>query len=146
MPTVEEVEWPGFLSSGEPALCPDGTWLSGLYRDGSRWDRSTRGGHQITMGECSRFTGVDHWGDCVEIDMFEAPGNDAAKCPDVGGEASALVGLYHHGNGGDRLADVFKGKCCAMPVSLAPLPEEAWCTNSQSCNWNGGGFAGSGYR
>jgi len=139
MPTIEEVEWPGLLASGEPALCPDGTWLSGLYRDGSRYDPSSKGGHQITMGECSRFAGVDHWGDCSEIDMFEAPGNNAAKCPDINGEASALVGLYHHGHPpGDRLADLYKGKCCAMPLSLSPVPQDIWCTETQSCNWNTG--------
>jgi len=145
MPTVEEVEWPGLLASGEPALCPAGAWLSGLYREGSRYDRSARGGHQITMGECSRFAGVEAWGDCVEIDMFEAPGNNAAKCPDVNGQASALVGLYHHGSG-DTLADLYKGKCCAMPASLVPTPPEAQCSSRQVCNWNGGGYAGSGRR
>jgi hypothetical protein len=76
--------------------------------------------------------------------MLEAPGNNAGKCPDINGEASALVGLYHHGHPpGDRLADLYRGKCCAMPVSLAPTPEDEWCDSSQSCNWNGGAWAGS---
>merc|ERR1719353_2508163 len=74
LPTVTEVNWGDSLANGEPALCPDGSWISGLYRTGSRHDPSVRGGHQITRGECSQFAGADHWGDCVEIDMFQTPG------------------------------------------------------------------------
>jgi len=145
LPIVEEVAWPGILASGQPALCPDGKWISGLYREGSRSD-SESGGHQITMGECAQFEGVDHWGDCVDINMFEARGNDAAKCPDVNGKTSALVGLYHSGSAGDSLADLHQGKCCAMPLDLVPTPPANLCSNSQVCGWTGGGFSGSGRR
>lgn len=131
--TYQEVDWTGVLASGGTAACPEGSWLTGLYRTGSDV-APPEGGHQITKAVCSSFAGVEKWGTCVGQDIFERKGNDAAKCPMVDGQATAMVGLHHVGYPkSDSLNGLDIAKCCAFPDELIRMDESDLCIAKQTC-------------
>jgi len=130
-PTVTQVDWSGILRDGETAMCPEGSWISALYRKGSK-DTPPKGGHQIIKAECSAFKDVDNWGDCVGVDSFAERGQDAARCPVVDGVAYAMVGMHHRG-AGNKLKHLETIKCCRFPKRLVREPESKLCIATQSC-------------
>jgi len=133
-PTVTQVDWTGVLKSGEPAECPEGSWISALYRTGSK-STPPVGPHQIVKAECSAFEGVANWGDCVGVDSFQERGQDAARCPVVDGVAYAMVGLHHAGapENQSKLKNLETIKCCRFPKSLVRAKESKLCIATQSC-------------
>merc|ERR1719181_472059 len=132
-PTVTQVDWTGILAGGGTAMCPEGSWISALYRKGSK-DTPPKGGHQIIKAECSAFKGVDSWGDCVGVDSFQERGQDSARCPDVDGVAYAMVGLHHIGEQArNKLKHLDTIKCCSFPKRLVPEPESKLCIATQTC-------------
>jgi len=134
-PTVTEVDWTGVFNEDAAAACPKGSWISALYRTGSK-STPPQGPHQIAKAECSAFEGVTDWGDCVGVDIFGTGGQDAARCPEIDGAASAIVGFHHKGykNGAnDKLKHLDVAKCCRFPKSLVREPEIKLCIQTQSC-------------
>jgi hypothetical protein len=132
--TFTEVDWTGVLEGGGTATCPDGTWITGLYRTGSRFAPPS-GGHQISKAVCSSFEGAEAWGKCVDHDIFEQTGEEAAKCPLIDGKASAMVGFHHVGaSNSDKLNGLDMAKCCTFPDSLVRNEDESkLCIATQSC-------------
>jgi len=134
-PTVTQVDWTGILAEGRTAMCPEGSWISALYRSGSQ-DTPPRGPHQIVKAECSAFKDVESWGDCVGVDSFQERGQDSARCPDVDGVAYAMVGLHHKGtgnNGQSKLKHLDTIKCCRFPKRLVKEPTSKLCIATQTC-------------
>jgi len=130
-PVVTQVEWTGILEQGDTAMCPEGSWISALYREGAK-DTPPRGPHQIVKAECSAFKGVDSWGECVGVDSFQDRGQDAARCPDVDGVAYAMVGLHHRQREG-KLKHLNTIKCCSFPKRLVREPDSKLCIATQTC-------------
>jgi len=137
-PSITEVDWTGIFNEGGAAACPEGTWISALYRTGSK-DTPPRGPHQIVKAECSAFEGVTKWGECVGVDIFQERGQDAGRCPDIDGAASAMVGLHHLGYNAkstgknDKLKHMDVAKCCKFPHKLVKEGESKLCIATQSC-------------
>jgi len=135
-PTITQVDWTGVLESGQTAMCPEGSWISALYREGSG-DTPPNGPHQITKAECSAFEGVTEWGECTGVDSFEDRGRAAARCPNIDGTATAMVGFHHSGKKSHKkstkLKDLDVIKCCAFPKKLLPEPESKLCIATQTC-------------
>jgi len=134
-PTVTEVDWTGIFNEDASAACPPGTWISALYRTGSM-DTPPRGPHQIVKAECSGFEGVTEWGQCVGVDIFQTQGQDSARCPEIDGAASAMVGFHHLGfkdGKHNKLKHMDTAKCCRFPKSLVREPESKLCIATQSC-------------
>jgi len=131
--SYQEVDWTGLLAAGKTAACPEGTWITGLYRTGSSVAPPT-GAHQITKAVCSSFAGVEKWGKCVEQDIFKSEGKHAASCPMVDGQATAMVALHHVGYPENKnLNGLDKAKCCAFPDELIKNEESQLCVTKQTC-------------
>lgn len=114
-------------------MCPEGTWITGLYRTGDA-KKPPEGGHQITKAVCSSFAGVEKWGKCVGEDIFKDTGKNAARCPIVDGQPTAMVGLHHVGYPkGDALNGLDIAKCCAFPDELIKMEESDLCVAKQTC-------------
>jgi hypothetical protein len=135
-PTITQVDWTGILEAGETAMCPEGSWVSAIYREGGK-AVPPNGPHQITKAECSSFEGVTEWGECVGTDSFEEGGAKAARCPNIDGAATAMVGFHHTGQknkeGNSKLKHLDVIKCCAFPKKLVPEPESKLCIATQTC-------------
>jgi hypothetical protein len=131
VPNIEQVDWGRTLANGDTAMCPEGSWISALYRKGSK-STPPRGPHQIIKAECSSFKGVSSWGDCVGVDSFQERGQDSARCPIVDGVAYAMVGLHHKSRTG-KLKHLDTIKCCRFPKTLLPEPDSKLCIATQSC-------------
>jgi len=133
-PTITQIDWTGTLADGGTAMCPEGSWVSALYRKGSN-AVPPKGPHQIVKAECSSFEGVPDWGKCTGVDSFQDRGQDAARCPDIDGVATAMVGLHHKGLSGknSKLKQLDTIKCCAFPKNLVTEPEAKLCIQTQTC-------------
>lgn len=132
-PTVTTVDWTGILESGSTAMCPEGSWISALYRTGSKMT-PPKGGFQIIKAECSSFEGVDSWGDCVGVDSFQEKGQ--SRCPTKDGNPYAMVGMHHQKPphaGKNKLKHLDTFKCCRFPRSLVKASESKLCIATQSC-------------
>jgi hypothetical protein len=139
---IHEHAWLSKLHDGDYAGCPDGSWVSGLYREGAKLDHTHTGGWQLTRVQCIRWLDVSAWGACEDVEIFKdgGEGADAARCPiKDDGTALAFVGFY------SKAADEFsslqtlhKGKCCSFPNELVPVPEDKQCHKKQFCHgmWN----------
>merc|ERR1719329_1462737 len=70
------VNWGTALHDGDWAVCPEGTYVRGLFRSGSKFDGNSgeTGGWQIEKAMCSRFAGVERWGKCFEVETFDNAG------------------------------------------------------------------------
>merc|ERR1711957_613585 len=133
--TLLEADWTGILESGGTALCPEGSWMSGLYRTGSK-DEDPEGPHQLLKAQCSTYTGIESWGDCTDTPIFNGErGDDAAECrPFTDGRETAMVGLTHAGHPqSEKLTGLTHAKCCAFPNSLIRVTESQLCVSTQSC-------------
>jgi len=133
--TLSEADWTGLLSAGETAECPEGSWMSGLYRTGNSNDLH-EGPHQLVKAQCSTYSGIESWGDCTEVAIFNGErGEDAAQCtPFTDGRETAMVGLTHSGHPGDeKLTGLTHAKCCAFPNALIRVTESDLCVHTQSC-------------
>jgi len=133
--TLSEADWSGILEGGGSALCPEGSWMSGLYRTGSHND-DHEGGHQLLRAQCSTYTGIESWGDCTDTPIFNGErGDDAAECrPFTDGRETAMVGLTHSGYpGSDKLSGLTHAKCCAFPNTLIEVAASELCVHTQSC-------------
>lgn len=130
----EEVDWTGLLEAGGWATCPEGSWISGFYRSGSRY-KAPDGGHQLVKALCVFFKDVEDWGECKETPIFEHKGQGAATCPELAdGRATAMVGLQHVGyEKSDKLSGLTHAKCCAIPKKMVPADKSELCISSQSC-------------
>ena len=133
--TLLEADWTGILEGGGTALCPEGSWMSGLYRTGSK-DEDPQGSHQLLKAQCSTYTGIESWGDCTDTPIFNGErGDDAAECrPFTDGRETAMVGLTHAGfPQNDQLTGLTHAKCCAFPNSLIAVTESELCVTTQNC-------------
>merc|ERR1719240_1821211 len=94
--------------------CPVGTFLSGFYRTGSRWDwklGSAYGTKQIDKVWCCKAReSKSEWGKCTEMDAFHDVGY--TTCPDIDDKPSALVGLFRTDE--EKLKGIKQAKCCLM--------------------------------
>jgi len=133
--TLLEADWTGILEGGGTALCPEGSWMSGLYRTGSKSERP-KGSHQLLKAQCSTYTGIESWGDCTDTPIFSGErGVDAAECrPFTDGRETAMVGLTHAGYpGSKKLSGLTHAKCCAFPEAMMRVAESELCVHTQSC-------------
>jgi len=94
--TCQTVSWAGKLGGSEWALCPAGTFLTGLYRSGSKYD-NVQGIEQLENAECCALEGAQaEWGECTEETIVA--GDGWFRCPEltsgVVGSATAMVGLH----------------------------------------------------
>lgn len=130
----KEVDWSGLLEDGGWATCPEGSWISGLYRSGSKY-LEPQGGHQLVKASCVVFEDVEEWGECKEVTIFQEKGSDAARCPDLAdGRATAMVGLQHVGHDqSEKLSGLTHAKCCAIPKKMVKAKKSDLCISSQSC-------------
>jgi len=133
--TLLEADWTGILEDGGSALCPEGSWMSGLYRTGSRFERP-KGAHQLLKAQCSTYSGIESWGDCTETPIFNSQrGDEAAECrPFTDGRETAMVGLTHAGYpSSKKLSGLTHAKCCAFPSAMIQVTESELCVHTQSC-------------
>lgn len=133
-------QWGDQLHGGDWAMCPEGSWLRGLYRVGSKFDGShgTNGGWQLQKALCSRFQGIKKWGKCQEVKIFEEAGRNAALCPtDSNGVPSAFVGFKSSPKVADGgLDSLHTAKCCEFPVDLVKVDPTQLCRKTWQCSWN----------
>jgi len=133
--TLSEADWTGILAGGGSAECPEGSWMSGLYRTGNH-NSDPKGPHQLLKAQCSTYTGIESWGDCTETPIFNGErGDSAAECsPFTDGRETAMVGLSHSGYpGSDKLPGLTHAKCCAFPEAMIETEESQLCVHTQSC-------------
>lgn len=133
--TLSEADWTGILAGGGSAECPEGSWMSGLYRTGNH-NSDPEGPHQLLKAQCSTYTGIESWGDCTETPIFNGErGDSAAECgPFTDGRETAMVGLSHSGYpGSDKLPGLTHAKCCAFPEAMIETEESQLCVHTQSC-------------
>jgi hypothetical protein len=139
---IHEQAWHASLQDGEYAGCPEGSWLSGVYREGSKLDHTHQGGWQLTRVQCIQWTDVSAWGECEDVEIFKdgTEGEDAATCPSKeDGTHLALVGFYSkEADEFSSLQTLHKAKCCSFPKDLVAVPEEKRCRKKQFCRdmWN----------
>jgi CUB/sushi domain-containing protein len=139
---IHEQAWHSKLHDGEYAGCPEGSWISGLYREGSKLDNTQQGGWQITRVQCVQWTDVSAWGECEDVEIFRDgnEGEDAAKCPSKeDGTHFGLVGFYSEGaDEYSSLQTLHKAKCCSFPKDLVAVPEDKRCSRKMFCTgvWN----------
>jgi hypothetical protein len=133
--TLLEEDWTGLLADGGSASCPEGSWMSGLYRTGNHND-DIEGPHQLVKAQCSTYAGIESWGDCTDTPIFNGDrGADAAECkPSTDGRQTAMVGLTHAGYPTSKeLTGLTHAKCCAFPNSLIRVAESELCVSTQNC-------------
>jgi hypothetical protein len=139
---IHEHAWHSKLEGGDYAGCPEGSWISGLYREGSKLDHTHQGGWQLSRVQCVQWEDVTTWGECEDVEIFKdgSEGEDAARCPSKeDGTHLALVGFYSHAaDEFSSLQTLHKAKCCAFPKDLVPVPEDKQCHKRQFCTgmWN----------
>jgi len=127
-----DVDWGQSIKEGKWALCPEGSWIKGLFREGSKEESES---WRLTKAICAKFEGVTTWGTCKVVTIFQNISTGAAFCPvDSDGVPSALVGLQASPVG-DRLDALNRAKCCQFPKTLVPVPPKGLCQNSSFCNW-----------
>lgn len=129
-----EENWGTAFADGQAAECPEAHWVTGLYRQGSKY-AADQGSWQITMAICSKFPNVEEWGECHEVETFVNTGQDAAQCPIVNGKPSAFVGFTHRGKeNNDGLDGLYRAKCCEFPKKLIQMQHtHDLCIKTQSC-------------
>jgi hypothetical protein len=118
------------LTSVGWAECPDGRFLDGLYRVGSRYSEG-EGVHQINRASCCKAAELpNEWGECHEQDVFRDV-NVLYQCtPATNGRPTAMVGL-HRGATHETLDDLDKIKCCGF-VQIGLLPgSDSSCTQTR---------------
>jgi len=129
-----EENWGTLFEDGQSASCPEGHWVTGLYRTGSKHAPNT-GSWQLTMATCTKFPNVDKWGECHDTEIFQKTGQDAAECPIVNDVPTAFVGFTHKGKEHNTELDgLHRAKCCEFPKKLIQLEHtNDLCVKTQSC-------------
>merc|ERR1719503_412801 len=129
-----EENWGTLFEDGQSASCPEGHWVTGLYRTGSKHAPNT-GSWQLTMATCTKFPNVEKWGECHDTEIFQKTGQDAAECPIVNDVPTAFVGFTHKGKEHNTALDgLHQAKCCEFPKKLIQLKHtNDLCVKTQSC-------------
>jgi hypothetical protein len=108
--SCHEVAWD--LSRLGWFTCPQGYFLEGLLRTGSRYMHG-EGVAQITKASCCRpVEAPEEWGDCSDEPVFTYSG--LQECSGGTGHLKAVAGLYR-GNYSTELSDLDQMKCCGLP-------------------------------
>jgi len=86
-----DVSWVGKLKSQEWAMCPEGYYLNGFYRSGSKYD-GVDGVEQLTTARCCKAKGSPPvWGTCHEQDMRVGGWSECSLT--ASGLGASMVGL-----------------------------------------------------
>jgi hypothetical protein len=110
------------------AVCPEGKFLDGLYRVGSRYSEG-EGPQQITRASCCKAVDMPaEYGACSEETIFREA-NVMYECPRTSDHhKTAIVGI-HRGATHDTLDDIDKMRCCAFKEMDLLTDGPAQCTD-----------------
>jgi hypothetical protein len=126
MDCVTQGWWNSFDHAGW-STCPEGYYMSGIYRSGSASDRA-HGIEQIQEASCCKPQELpSQWGSCTddnpvfgegaaaEYDYYEeSEAGQVAECP----AGKAMVGLFRSDD--STLNGIQRMKCCSLPEDLIP--------------------------